>query len=208
MRYAARSETTLPQPNATQCKVGPRWTVRPLVILLNGAFGIGKTTVARLLAKRIPNTALFDPELAGIALQRARKLFRRPVGDFQDISLWRRSVVFGVRASLRFHATVIVPMAFSNLAYLGEIQAGIKDFEPSLFHFCLVAPVEVVRARLKLRGAEVTDPSSTWQYRRASECCIAHQDPVFAEQIPTQGLTAHEIANHLIARLEFHRGAG
>jgi hypothetical protein len=91
-----------------------------MVILINGSFGIGKTTVARLLARRLPRSLVFDPERLGFVLQRARWLLGTPVEDFQDLRSWRRLVILSVRAlcGLRFH--VIVPMAFSNPWYLHE----------------------------------------------------------------------------------------
>ena len=61
-------------------------------MFLNGAFGIGKTTVARALVKRLPRAVLFDPEPIGVLLQR----FRR-VDDFQDLRAWRRLTIFGIR---------------------------------------------------------------------------------------------------------------
>jgi len=54
-----------------------------VILLLNGAFGIGKTTVARALVARLPRSVLFDPELIGMALQGT-------AGDFQDRKAWRR----------------------------------------------------------------------------------------------------------------------
>jgi len=45
-----------------------------MVILINGAFGIGKTTVARALSRRIPGSVICDPELIGFVLQRFRKI--------------------------------------------------------------------------------------------------------------------------------------
>jgi hypothetical protein len=172
-----------------------------VIILLNGAFGIGKTTVARLLSKRMPDTALFDPELAGIVLQRAGRIVGRPVGDFQDMALWRRLTVLGVCAAANVRENVIVPMAFSNLSYLDEIRTGLSRFEPVVFHFCLVAPIEVVRERLRLRGAEPADPKSVWQYRRADECCVVHQAETFAEHVSTIGLTAPQVADEILARV-------
>jgi hypothetical protein len=45
-----------------------------VILLLNGAFGIGKTTVARVLVRRLPCAVLLDPELLGIALQRVTRV--------------------------------------------------------------------------------------------------------------------------------------
>ena len=42
----------------------------PMVVFINGSFGIGKTTVARLLAAQLPNSSVFDPEHIGVVLSR------------------------------------------------------------------------------------------------------------------------------------------
>jgi MoxR-like ATPase len=67
-----------------------------VIILLNGAFGIGKTTVARLLAPRLKRAVRFNPEIIGSALQRTARLFGRKVYDFQDLeSLVSKTAVEG-----------------------------------------------------------------------------------------------------------------
>jgi broad-specificity NMP kinase len=144
-----------------------------VILLLNGSFGIGKTTVARLLVKRMPRAVLFNPELIGSALQLVRR-----VDDFQDLPSWRRLTIAGLRAARMVWPNVIVPMAFSNTAYLDEIRRGISRFEPDVVHVCLVAPLDVVHARLRRRG-----DTDEWPYRRASECCIAHQRIEFAVHV-------------------------
>jgi chloramphenicol 3-O-phosphotransferase len=168
-----------------------------MIVLLNGAFGIGKTTVARLVVKRLPGTALFDPEKIGFVLQRVRKLIGRPVDDFQDLASWRRLLILGLRATRKIRRNVIVPMTFSNVAYLEEVRSGIARFEPHVLHLCLVAPVEVVHDRRTRRGFDATE----WEYRRAAECCDAHRDAAFAEHLPTAGLTAEEVADRVLARM-------
>ncbi len=142
-------------------------------MFLNGAFGIGKTTVARALVKRLPRAVLFDPEPIGVLLQR----FRR-VDDFQDLRAWRLLTILGIRIARMFAKNVIVPMAFSNPAYLREIRDGVGES----LHVCLVAPFEVVRERLRRRGADAGE----WELRRARECCDLHGDARFAIQIDAQ----------------------
>jgi hypothetical protein len=173
-----------------------------VILLLNGAFGIGKTTVARSLMRRLPHSAIFDPELIGVAMQRAARLARSKTNDFQDFPLWRILTVTGLRALRAFRPTIIVPMAFSNTAYLGEIRAKLSRFEPCVLHICLVAPVEVVHARLRSRGAHPARHS--WQYRRAAECCAVHGQADFSEQIPTANRPVEDVVNEVLAAM---RGA-
>lgn len=40
-----------------------------MIIMINGAFGVGKTTVATILLERIPNSMLIDPEEVGYMLR-------------------------------------------------------------------------------------------------------------------------------------------
>ncbi len=158
-----------------------------MILLLNGAFGIGKTTVARAFVARSPRTVLFDPELIGMALQRIVR-----VDDFQDLRAWRRLTILGLRITRWFRPNVIVPMAISNPAYLREIVKGIRRFEPRVVHFCLTAPIDVVRERLRQR------PPNAWVERRAAECCVAHGDETFGTQIDATTRTPDEIAEELL----------
>lgn len=95
-----------------------------MILLLNGAFGIGKTTVARALGRRLPHSLVFDPEPIGVALQRAARLAGRNVDDFQDLPSWRALTVTGLRVARVFWPRILVPMAFSNTTYLDEIRAS------------------------------------------------------------------------------------
>jgi hypothetical protein len=172
-----------------------------VIVLLNGAFGIGKSTVARALRTRLPRSAIFDPELAGIALQRLPSWIPvdgRGTDDFQDLPAWRRATIAGIRATRALRRTVIVPMAFTNLAYLDQIRAGAAASDPDVRHVCLVAPLAVVLHRQSLRGG---GHMHQWQVRRAAECCAVHGGPEFAEQIDAERSGPDEIARAIAERL-------
>ena len=177
-----------------------------MIVLLNGAFGIGKTVVARALVSRIPDSILFDPEMIGVVLQRTGRLLGRPVEDFQDLASWRRLTVLGLRAARAVRSNVVVPMAFSNVSYLREVREGVGQFEPQLFHFCLVAPLDVVHARLRERSCDPSDPKQEWSFRRATECCAVHSGDAFAEHVSAVGRSPVEIANGIIERLASETG--
>ena len=89
--------------NRSPPRVVGGWAV---VIWLNGAFGVGKTSVARLLVERLEGATLVDPEKLGFLLQR---LPGRARGDFQDMAAWRRGTVHAVRLASKFAVTSSCP---------------------------------------------------------------------------------------------------
>lgn len=170
-----------------------------MYVLLNGSFGIGKSTVARELRARLPRAVIFDPEWIGFVLQR---LPGGRVDDFQDLPRWRRLTVVGARLAGVLGSPVIIPMTFSNPAYLREVQTGLARSRRSVLHFCLTAPLDVVRGRLAARGEPVEDPQWSWVHRRAAECCDAHQSLTFAPFVQTDGRTPEVIAADIAAQID------
>ena len=98
------------------------------VILINGSFGVGKSTVARVLRAAWPGSAVYDPEPAGAVLWRLARwvpLRGSNTDDFQDMPAWRRSVVLGTRVMRLLHrGPIIVPMTFEE-AHTGD-QLGLR----------------------------------------------------------------------------------
>lgn len=171
----------------------------PLIVFINGAFGIGKTTVARALTRLLPRSVIFDPEMIGIPLQRSARLVGRKVDDFQDLRAWRTFTILGLRAARALSPTVIVPMAFSDPRYLEEVRRGAARFDDRVHHFCLTAPLTVVQQRLASRG---THPAShPWEYRRAAECCEAHRDQRFATHVDATTRSADQLASEIVTLL-------
>jgi thymidylate kinase len=152
-----------------------------MFILLNGAFGIGKTTVASLLVRDLPDTAIYDPERVGYVLRRLPPwLLALPAqpADYQDLALWRTLIGRGARRRHRTAARVVVPMAFTNLAYLDAFAAALSPAAP-VHRFCLVAPLEVVRERLQERARLELRDVSDFERCRSEECVAAHTNPAF-----------------------------
>lgn len=164
-----------------------------MFILINGAFGIGKTTAANGLLSEVPGAVIFDPEDIGYVLRRLPAplvgRWRQP-SDYQDLALWRLLIGWAGRLAHLRAPVVIVPMAFTNLAYLEGFASTLERSAP-VRRVCLVAPLELVRARL-LQRAQVEGRSalSDFEITRSAECVGLHGTkpayglPVDATQSP------------------------
>jgi deoxyadenosine/deoxycytidine kinase len=177
-----------------------------MILIVNGSFGVGKTTVGKLLRKQITGSRLYDPEWAGSILMRLPpKLKLRGSGtdDFQDIDLWRKSVVYGTKIFRTFaRNTVIVPMAFNRKDYLDEIVSGIRLFDDQIKIYCLKAGITTILKRLEQRGVKVNEPDN-WIVVKAKECIEAHKDDHLGESVNTEGVIALEVANDILRRLQY-----
>ena len=174
-----------------------------MIIFLNGSFGVGKTTVATLLQAALPGSKIYDPELAGSILMRLPKWIALRGGgtdDFQDIDLWRRSVVAGTKlCRLVASGPVIIPMTFSRRDYFDESMQGMTSVDPHLHVFCLRARVETITQRLVERGTAVEGPRSEWIIRQIHACAVAHRDPHFGEPIATDDRSAADVAADILS---------
>lgn len=176
-----------------------------MIVMINGSFGVGKTTVARLLRDSFPGSRMYDPEWAGLVLMRLPKWVKLKGSgsdDFQHIELWRRSAVAGIRlVRLLARGPVIVPMTFSHRAYFDEVMTGVRSLDPESRVFCLRASLTTVRARLMKRGDKIEGPGSEWLSRRIVECADAHPGSDFGEPVDTEGRTARKVAEDIMERL-------
>jgi deoxyadenosine/deoxycytidine kinase len=170
-----------------------------MIIFLNGAFGAGKTTMAELLVKHIPHSLLFDAEEVGYFL-------RNVVGpieafdDFQDLPLWRTLTITATKMLREsYDRTLIMPMTIWYEPYFDEIMAGLRQFEPELFHFCLTARKETILERLQHRPH--SPEAYAWCCERIDRCITAFQSPKFAVQIETDDKTPGEIVEEILSFL-------
>jgi hypothetical protein len=169
----------------------------PVYVLLNGAFGIGKTTVATLLEREIPGARLHNPEDIGFVLRRLPPfllgLAAQPA-DYQDLKLWRTLAARGARRAHRRAPVVIVPMAFTNLAYL-DAFAETFSADGEVRRFCLVATSDVVTARLEKRARSENRAVTEFEARRSADCIAAHADPAFGIPIDAARSPAEIVAD-------------
>lgn len=138
------------------------------ILWLNGPFGVGKTTVARLLTGR----RLVDPERIGFLMRRTFWRGR----DYQDVALWRRLTVRQVTRAARKGA-IVVPMTIVRRDVLDEVVGRI----PGVRLVALVAPREQLAARIDL---DTRDPhANPWRLDNLDRCLAAFDDPAFGEHV-------------------------
>lgn len=147
------------------------------VIWVNGAFGAGKTTLSQRLLADDPRLLLFDAELPGYMVREIVPL--PPSGDFQDLRVWRRSVVDTAVALLQeYDRTLVVPMTVVEPQYLREIFDGLRDQGVSVDHYFVNTPAEVLRKRIEAQQIWPDDPERdaevrAWRLAQVQRCAAA-----------------------------------
>jgi hypothetical protein len=176
-----------------------------MIVLINGSFSIGKSTVAGLLRDALPGSAIYDPELIGFVLMRTGRFLRlagSSTDDFQDMPLWRRSVGAGIRLVGRIASgPVIVPMTFTSREYFDEVVSDLGSRGTSPRTFCLRASLGTIEKRLEKRKLDPNGREKLWITRRIRECVEAHRDSYFGEPVETDNRTAQQVADDILRRL-------
>lgn len=142
-----------------------------MIIFINGAFGAGKTTTAKLLEQQLENAMIFDPEEVGMMLRamipNERKAEHERSGDFQDLDLWRHMTVKLIgEFKAKYNCDLIIPMTLRKPEYFEYIYKGAAQFDEKTYHFCLEAPLEVIHSRLLERG----DVANGWSFHQTEKC--------------------------------------
>ena len=164
----------------------------PLVVWINGAFGVGKTSVAEELVALLPGAVVFDPELIG-SLLRSVIPADEQTDDFQDLRAWRELARAAVSSLARTRSgPVVVPMTLVDELYFDEIVGGIRAAGMTVVHATLVAPEEVVEARLRARSED-----ESWALGRVGRCCRALAAPCFSVHLDATTSSPRELAGRL-----------
>ena len=162
------------------------------VVWLNGAFGVGKTTVARALASRLPDALILDPEDIGRMLRKIVPEALR-TSDFQDIPSWRRLTVATIESLLRDQpGPLVVPMTVVDPVYFDETVGRLRRVGITVHHFTLVAGPKTIRRRVLWRLSAPWD--TWWALRRVQHCTRALRSPLFATHVDTENRSVADIA--------------
>ncbi len=170
--------------------------------MINGAFGVGKTTVSNELLKVIENSMLYDPEEVGYMLRNVIpeqvKRKEAETGDFQDLHLWKEVTVNMARMIVsKYQVNLIVPMTIRNLDYFHYIYRGFKSIDEHTFHFCLTASKATIYERLRERGEE----EGNWCFQQTDLCLKAYNGGKFGEYIENENVSIEEIVNTIKKKL-------
>ncbi|HEL1702798.1 TPA: AAA family ATPase [Streptococcus suis] len=170
-----------------------------MIIWLNGPFGVGKTTLANILHKRIENSYLYDPELLGDFLQHQLPQTVCPE-DFQDYSIWRQTtykIVFDL--ATKTDKIIIIPMTIYKKEYYQEIiQQLIQDKIP-LEHYILLADKTTILERLDNRVNE----DNIWAKRHLDVCLKSFESQIPGQRLNTDSLKPEDVAREIKKLSEF-----
>src|SRR5437870_10899043 len=119
-----------------------------MIVFLNGPFGVGKTTTARLLVERIPHARLYDPEHIGAFLRATLGKIER-VNDYQDHRRWPRLTVEGARLLwVTSRRPLVIPMTIAQRERFEFITSRVRAISGDLLCVRLTASREVLTQRI------------------------------------------------------------
>jgi adenylate kinase family enzyme len=173
-----------------------------MIVMVNGAFGVGKSTTASELLKRVPNSIIYDPEEVGFMLRNIipeeLKQDEERTGDFQDLEIWRILVVQVARQIVqKYRCNLIVPMTLKNKRYFDYILEGLRSIDKNIYCFCLTATKQCIHGRLAERG----DESESWAYHQTDDCIKAFSSDYFGEHIDAENNSISDIIDYIVGKL-------
>ncbi|MFB7369424.1 NUDIX domain-containing protein [Streptomyces sp. NPDC056222] len=147
-----------------------------VIVWINGTFGAGKSTTARELVDLIPNSTLYDPEIIGSTMNRLLPEKRLDeVDDYQDLPIWRRLVVDAAAALLaEVGGVLVVPMTLLRQEYRDEVFGGLAARRIQVRHVLLAPDETILRARIRGRTPDDSDPQALERVRQWS---LDHIEP-------------------------------
>lgn len=162
-----------------------------MIIWINGSFGVGKTSTAKVLNEELDKSIIYDPEEIGGFLS---NMFNHEKDDFQDYELWRILNSDILKYLCSIHEVVIVPMTITNNKYYDEIVNSLELSGIKINHFILCASKENIINRLDSR-----ESSTEWAYNQVDKCINVFESNKFnSVKINTDNMTISDVVKFII----------
>src|SRR6266700_2901197 len=159
-------------------RAGRREREVSMIIWVNGAYGVGKTTIAAELVKRRPGALLYDSEPLGYYLRDLVKPVEK-AKDYQELAVFA-PVVVEVARQLRQQyprQVLIMPLGVWQPATFAEIHGGLEQIDGQVKHYCLTAIRQEINRRLLYRGD--SPQAQRWIRERLDSALEALSSPLF-----------------------------
>src|SRR5690349_126662 len=119
-----------------------------MIVWLNGAHGVGKTTTSALVQPLIPGSRVLDAEKVGETLMDITPALP-DTDNFQHWPPWRRLVVETARSVLDYTGgTLVMPITVLVERYWREISTGLARHAVPVCHIVLHADPDTLRGRI------------------------------------------------------------
>jgi hypothetical protein len=164
-----------------------------VIIWNNGAFGSGKTQTAFQLHRRTSNSYVYDPENAGLFIQKnIPKSIHKD--DFQDYIMWREFTYAMLKyLDQEYDGLIIVPMTIVNPRYFNEIVGKLREDGIIIDHYALCATRVTLLKRLRTRG----DGNKSWSARQIDRCIEGLSNFIFTHHIFTDKMTIEDNVQYI-----------
>lgn len=167
-----------------------------MIYWINGAYGVGKTTVAVQLKGLLRNAHIFDPELVGNGIRDnyPEALFR---DTFEQYPLWLELNYKLLKdLSEKHDGDIIAPMTLLREESYEAIIKKLVDSRIDVRYIWLDADAETLRYRMVDLGREKPD---SWCVAHIPACLDAQAVDRHAIHVDTIGKTPDEIAAEIAA---------
>lgn len=169
--------------------------MRTPIIWINGPFGIGKTQTAQALHERLEGSFIFDPEEMGTAL---KKLTPNFTGESQSHPMWIPLMLDALQfASKQTEGALIVPVTIADVSRHRRLMSGLKDRGLTVHHFTLLAPADIVQARLRRKSENLT----MWDASEVKQRLNDFRSAQFARHVEAGERAPNAIAEEIAAHI-------
>jgi len=162
---------------------------------INGAYGVGKSTIAECLKKKLTKAHIVDAEEVGNAIRDNYPEEVKHSVIFEDYPLWRET---NYRLLLditnKFDGDIIVPMTLIREESYFEIIKKLEDSGISIKYIFLDGDYQTIHDRIIARG----EKEDCWCMQNIKYCLDIQNSEKHAIHINTVGKTPEEIIKMII----------
>lgn len=165
-----------------------------MIFWLNGAYGVGKTTVSEKLKELLYNAHIFDPELVGNGVRDnyPDALFRE---TFEEYPVWLEAN-YRILKDLyeNYDGDIIAPMTLIREGSYENMIKRLMDDGIPVRYIYLDADYETLYDRMVGNGRETED---SWCVGHIPVCLKVQEEDRFAVHVNTVGRSPEDIAREI-----------
>lgn len=165
-----------------------------MILWINGPYGVGKSSLAEELRKKIEHSFIFDAERIGDAVREnyPQEFFKE---TFEEFPLWHEMCYRLLKdLSMVYSGCVLVPMTLkfpeSNMSIIQRLRdAGVK-----ITHIILESGYDTIRERILSRGED----EDCWCIQQIQKCIDSQKSFPCDYRVVSDGVNVESLAEKVI----------